>query len=93
MVLTNGMVAEAVLDSQKNLRKVRLQRLTAKESLIGKGLNRMECAFAKMIRGWRGSSIRATLLEALWVMLSTHIVAHNYLSDSETIKYVILDNP
>lgn len=80
MVLTNGIAAEAVLDSQENLRKVRLQWLAAKESMIGKGLKRMECVFTKMIRGWRGSSIRATRLEDLWVMLSTHIVAHNYLS-------------
>lgn len=51
MVLTNGMAAEAVLDSQKNLRKVRLQWLAAKESMIGKGLKRMEGVFTKMIRG------------------------------------------
>lgn len=49
MVLTNGMAAEAVLDSQKNLRKVRLQWLVAKEIMI-KGLKRMECIFTKTIR-------------------------------------------
>lgn len=33
------------------MRKVRLQWLAAKESMIGKGLKRMECIFTKMIRG------------------------------------------
>lgn len=42
--------------------------------------------------------VLAALLEELWVMLYTHMVAHNYLSDrarawgdSETIRYIMIE--